>query len=155
YPEAVAATIAGLCTAPAPEHVLAAHPRDGDTGRRFLANQRLRDAHLPQGAPTSPALANLAAFRMDVRMAALARSYGATMTRHAADLAFSGDRAFDRSLRFFLPQAGAIALEEGFHVNYRKTRIMRRGERQQLCGLVVNERPNLPRREVDALKALL
>jgi hypothetical protein len=33
--------------------------------------------------------------------------------------------------------------------------VMRRSERQQLCGLVVNEKPNLPRRELDALKALL
>ena len=77
------------------------------------------------------------------------------MTRYADDLAFSGDRAFDRALPIFLPLIGAVALEEGFHVNYRKTRIMRRSERQQLCGLVVNEKPNLPRREIDNLKALL
>jgi hypothetical protein len=156
YPSEVAATLAGLCTLPTPEHVLGEQPREGiDPGHRFLTNQRLRGAHLPQGAPTSPALANLAAFRLDIRMAALAERFGATMTRYADDIAFSGDREFDRSLHLFLPRIGAIALEEGFHINYRKTRVMRRSERQQLCGLVVNEKPNLPRRELDALKALL
>ena len=152
YPMAIARTLAGLCTAAAPRHVLAAHPPGG---RRHADNQRLRQPHLPQGAPTSPALSNLAAWRLDRRLAALAASYGAVMTRYADDLAFAGDRAFDRSLRFFLPQVGAIAIEEGFEINHRKTRVMRKGRRQQLCGLVVNEKPNLVRKEVDNLRALL
>ena len=95
YPRAVARTLAGLCTAAAPHHVLESHPREGaDLARRFLANARLRDPHLPQGAPTSPALSNLAAFRLDRRLAALARAFGATMTRYADDLAFAGDQRF-------------------------------------------------------------
>jgi len=102
YPRRVAAAIAGLCTAPTPDTVLAAHPRQGtDLTRRFLANQRLRDPHLPQGAPTSPALSNLAAWRLDRRLAGLAAAFGATMTRYADDLAFAGDETFAKSLRFF------------------------------------------------------
>jgi RNA-directed DNA polymerase len=46
-------------------------------------------------------------------------------------------------------------LEEGFEVNHRKTRIMRPGVRQHLAGLVVNQRINIARREVDTLKAIL
>ena len=61
--------------------------------QRFLTNARLRDAHLPQGAPTSPALANLAAWRLDRRLAGLAAGFGARVTRYADDLAFSGDEA--------------------------------------------------------------
>jgi 3-hydroxyisobutyrate dehydrogenase-like beta-hydroxyacid dehydrogenase len=38
-----------------------------------------------------------------------------------------------------------IVVEEGFRVNGRKTRRMRRGERQRVTGLVVNERLNVPR----------
>ena len=49
----------------------------------------------------------------------------------------------------------AIAIEEGFAVNLRKTRVMRRGGRQQLAGVVVNSHPNLARAEFDALKAVL
>jgi hypothetical protein len=156
YPRRVAAALAGLCTAPTPERVLAEHPRAGvDLAERFLMNARLRDAHLPQGAPTSPALSNLAAWRLDRRLAALAAGFGATMTRYADDLAFSGDQAFGRSLRFFFARVGAIALEEGFRVNHRKTRVMRHGRRQALCGVVVNDTANLPRRERDRLRATL
>jgi hypothetical protein len=156
YPRAVALCLAGLCTAATPHQVLAAHPREGtDLSQRFLMNQRLRDPHLPQGAPTSPALSNLAAWRLDRRLAGLARGFGATMTRYADDLAFAGDTRFARALPFFLPRAAAIALEEGFRVNHRKTRIMRSGHRQQLCGLVVNDHPNVPRQERDRLRAML
>src|SRR5205814_1806690 len=87
YPRRVATALAGLCTAPTPERILAEHPRAGvDLAQRFLANARLRDAHLPQGAPTSPALSNLAAWRLDKRLAALVGGFGAIMTRYADDL---------------------------------------------------------------------
>jgi hypothetical protein len=155
YPRPVADALANLCTVSTPLHVLDAHPRTDDLPARFLANAALRDRHLPQGAPTSPALANLAAWRMDMRLGALAAGFGATMTRYADDLAFSGDETFARALRFFLPRAGAIVLEEGFHLNHRKTRVMPRGHRQELCGVAVAERPNVPRRERDRLRALL
>jgi RNA-directed DNA polymerase len=155
YPRAVAGTLSALCTAATPDPVLAVHPRDGDQSQRFLTNARLRDRHLPQGAPTSPALSNLAAFNLDRRLTALARSYGGTMTRYADDLAFSGDRAFARALPFLLRDVEAIVRDEGFRINPRKTRVMSRGHRQSLCGLVVNDAANLPRRETDNLRALL
>jgi RNA-directed DNA polymerase len=156
YRRAMARTLAGLCTSATAAQVLAAHPRQGaDLRQRFITNARLRDPHLPQGAPTSPALANLAAWRLDRRLDALARSHGAAMTRYADDLAFGGDSAFARSLPFFIPRAAAIALEEGFSINHRKTRVMHRDQRQQLCGLVVNDHPSLPRPETDNLRALL
>jgi RNA-directed DNA polymerase len=156
YPRAVARTVAALCTAATPEHVLRAHPRQGvDLAARFVVNAALRDPHLPQGAPTSPALSNLAAWPLDRRLAALAASYGAVMSRYADDIAFAGDSGFARALRFFLPQVGAIALEEGFAVNHRKTRVLPRSRRQQLCGVVLNERTGVPRRELDLMRALL
>ncbi|HTA20409.1 MAG TPA: reverse transcriptase family protein [Polyangia bacterium] len=158
YPRAVAETLANLCTVATPSHVLDARPKDERTEsltRRFLANARLRDRHLPQGAPTSPALGNLVAWRMDTRLAALAAGFGATMTRYADDLAFSGDEAFARGVRFFLPRAGAIVLEEGFRLNHRKTRVMPRGHRQELCGVALGAAPSVPRRERDRLRAIL
>jgi len=155
YPPAMALSLACLCTAATPLHVLRAHPTDCDLQQRFLANQRLRQPHLPQGSPTSPALSNLCAFPLDRRLHALAAACGATMTRYADDLAFAGGAAFHRRLDFFLPRVGAIALEEGFRINHRKTRVMSRGQRQELCGLVINDHPNVPRGEYDNLRALL
>ena len=49
----------------------------------------------------------------------------------------------------------AIALEEGFEVNHRKTHVMHRSDRQILTGIVVNEKPNVRRAEFDRLKAIL
>jgi len=156
YPRRVARMLAGLCTAPTPDAVLAEHPRQGsDLGRRFLTNARLRDPHLPQGSPTSPALANLAAWRLDRRLSALAAGFNATMTRYADDLAFSGGEELEKTLRFLIPRVAAIALEEGFRVNHRKTRVMRQGRRQSLCGVVLNDTANVPRRERDRLRAIL
>jgi hypothetical protein len=155
YPWPVADGLANLCTAATPLAVLDAHPREGDLPARWLVNAALRDRHLPQGAPTSPALSNLVAWRMDTRLAALAAGFGATMTRYADDLAFSGDETFARSLRFFLPRAGAIVLEEGFRLNHRKTRVMPRGHRQELCGVAIAAVPSVPRRERDRLRAIL
>jgi hypothetical protein len=114
-----------------------------------------RRPHLPQGAPTSPALANLCAFRLDCRLAGLARCAGAAYTRYADDLLFSGGPEFKRVVDRFYLHAGAVALEEGFKVHTRKTRIMRQSVCQQAAGIVLNERPNIARKEFDRLKATL
>jgi len=111
--------------------------------------------HLPQGAPTSPALANLCTYRVDCRLAGLAKSAGAEYTRYADDLAFSGSEALERRIERFSTHVAAILLEEGFAVNHRKTRIMRRGVRQHLAGLVANQHVNVIRSDFDRLKATL
>ena len=156
YPEAVARALAGLCTNVAPAALWrrpdAPRPGSDASGR---SRRLYRERHLPQGAPTSPALANLAAHRLDARLAGLARASGATYTRYADDLAFSGDPAWARGADRFRVHAHAIALEEGFAVHPRKTRAMRAGTRQVLAGAVVNAHPNLARAEFDALKATL
>ena len=141
YPEAVAHTLTGLCTNVVPDsESVAGH---------FRLARRLATPHLPQGAPTSPALANLAAFRLDSRLSALAAHLGATYTRYADDLVLSADH----HLR--LPDLAAIAADEGFRLNARKTRIMGRGGRQTVTGIVVNQRPNVARADYDELKAIL
>ncbi|NHZ97250.1 hypothetical protein [Massilia sp. CCM 8734] len=68
---------------------------------------------------------------------------------------FSGGRELERALDRFHAQVGAIALEEGFAINTRKTRMMRAGVRQQVTGIVVNRHPNIARDEFDMLKAML
>ncbi|MBI3861393.1 MAG: RNA-directed DNA polymerase [Planctomycetia bacterium] len=109
----------------------------------------------PRGGPASPALANLCAWRLDCRLAGLARHMGITYTRYADDLVFSGDRRFERSLARFRVLVCAIVLNEGFAIRRRKTRVMRSGTRQEVAGIVVNQRPSIAREDYDQLKALL
>jgi RNA-directed DNA polymerase len=111
--------------------------------------------HLPQGAPASPALLNLIAYRLDCRLAGLAEACNATYTRYADDLLFSGDEKFARTSESFTTSVGAIVLEEGFQLHYRKTRRMRKSTRQLAAGIVINRTTNMRRSEFDALKATL
>lgn len=48
-----------------------------------------------------------------------------------------------------------ILIEEGFELNIHKTRITSRSQTQRVTGLVVNDKPNVPRKDYDALKATL
>ncbi|TWT35529.1 Reverse transcriptase (RNA-dependent DNA polymerase) [Posidoniimonas corsicana] len=152
YPEPVADVLTGLCTNSAPPDVWA----EGPTSRAAAQQRRLYSApHLPQGAPTSPALANLIAYRLDCRLAALAKSAGGVYTRYADDLAFSGGQEFLRSVHRFRTHACATAMEQGFSVNHHKTRVMPSSQQQRIAGLVVNERPAVSRVERGRLKAIL
>ena len=155
YPEPVAELLAGLCTNSAPGDILKAFPAAGNPQRLRRAKLLYQRPHLPQGAPTSPALANLAAYRLDCRLAGFAKAVGADYTRYADDLVFSGGREFERMIDRFHIQACAIALEEGFEVQTRKTRIMRQSVSQRAAGVVLNQRINAPRRLYDRLKAMI
>lgn len=111
--------------------------------------------HLPQGAPTSPALANLSAYSLDVRLTGLARRFNARYTRYADDLTFSGSRQFAGALRDFIPLARQIIRDERFKLNRTKGKVLRNNQRQAVTGVVVNSKPNVRRDEFDCLKATL
>jgi hypothetical protein len=145
YPEPVAHTLTALTTTRTPAPVLRAAP---DPHLAAL----LRRPHLPQGAPTSPALANLCAFRLDRRLTGLAERFGVRYARYADDLAFSG--TFDNSQKL-VGLVARIAEEEGFRVHPHKTCVRGRSDRQTLTGLVVNSHPAAPREDYDRLRAIL
>jgi hypothetical protein len=156
YPEPVAVLLTGLVTNAAPRAVGTASPAgsaDRAAHRRLLGH--LAHPHLPQGAPTSPALANLAANGLDRRLTGLARSFGMAYTRYADDLAFSGRRFGDATRRAFLDRAESAVRDEGFRLNAAKVLVRGRHQRQRLGGLVVNDRPNVTRTEYDRLRAVL
>lgn len=153
YPWAVSRLLTGLCTTATPTAVFSRWQE----GAAFDWQARKVHGipHLAQGAPTSPALANLSALRLDRRLARLAHRFSANYTRYADDLAFSGDDGFRRKLEPFLRLVEAIIREEGFSLNPRKTRIMDRAACQRITGLVVNEHVNVGRKTFDELKAIL
>ncbi|WP_299040056.1 reverse transcriptase family protein [uncultured Pseudokineococcus sp.] len=155
HPEAVAHVLTGLCTHRAPVRVLAAMPPGGSDVARSALRRALASPHLPQGAPTSPHLANLAAHRLDVRLDSYARACGAAYTRYADDLALSGGPDVARRAGALLDGVRRVVHDEGYRLNEAKTRVQPRSRRQQVTGVVVNDRPGVGRREVDALRALL
>lgn len=95
---------------------------------------------LPQGAPTSPRLANLVNVRLDARLDGIARSRAAVYTRYADDLSFSFAADDGAAVRQLIHAVSRTVWAEGryrLHV-HRKVEVRRRYERQAITGLVVN-----------------
>jgi hypothetical protein len=155
YPETVADLLGGICTNATPLDVWGEIAGELDPACVGEARRLYSRPHLPQGAPTSPALANICCYRLDCRLAGLAKSAGAVYTRYADDLAFSGGEELEKRVERFGIHVAAILREEGFSVHHRKTRVMRQGVRQHLAGLVTNQRINIMRSDFDRLKAVL
>ncbi len=106
-----------------------------------------------QGAPTSPGLCNALVLRLDRRLGGLARKHGFAYTRYADDLTFSGDEPAKAEKLISL--AARIVKEEGLALNEEKTRILRRGGRQVVAGVTVNEVLGLSRQERRRIRAML
>ncbi len=96
---------------------------------------------LPVGSPASPALLNLVLRRTDEVLQVAAENIGAKYTRYADDLTFSGDRRVVGLLRTAQRTLGQI----GLVLDPKKTNIFRRGRRQMVTGLVVNDQVAVPR----------
>lgn len=146
YSEAEAAIFALLCTEAPREKI----EIDGTTWHVAQGPRRA-----PQGAPTSPAIANLITRLLDRRLSGLASSFGLTYTRYADDLTFSGPRPEGKRTGAFLHAVRDIVAEEGFEVHPDKTRLMRRGSRQEVTGLVVNDKVAVSREERRRFRAWL
>lgn len=93
-------------------------------------------ACLPQGAPSSPALSNLAGFKLDIRLHAYAKSKHFAYSRYADDLTFSGD--FKMRVRKSVIQS--IIQQEGFVLNPEKVHYLQRSNKQVVTGITVNEK---------------
>lgn len=146
YSHSVATIFTQLCTEPPVEEV----EMDGETWQVATGVR-----HLPQGAPTSPAITNLLCRRLDARMAGIARKHGFAYTRYADDLTFSTPTGGRDAGRKLLWQVRRVIEEEGFHLHPNKLRTLGKGRRQDVTGLTVNERLSVPRDDVRAFRALL
>jgi RNA-directed DNA polymerase len=155
YPEAVAHTITGLCTTVLPGAVWRAIEPPVDLERHRRLGRALAAAHLPQGAPTSPALANLVAFSLDRRLSGLASAFEAEYTRYVDDLTFSGGGRLRAGRSAFVDRLAAISSDEGFRLVEAKTVVLGSAGRQQALGAVLNHHVTLSRPERDALRAVL
>lgn len=119
---------------------------------------------LPQGAPTSPIISNMICARLDAKLTQLAKKHFCTYSRYADDITFSTNRSKFPSALAYLTDIGQIELgdeltslieENGFKVNRQKIRLQTRNRRQEVTGLVVNKYPNVPRKYVKRVRAIL
>ena len=110
---------------------------------------------LPQGACTSPAISNLIAHRLDRRMSAMALKLGWRYTRYADDLTWSIAEEPSPSVGYVLARVRHIVEDEGFQMNYAKTRVQRRSQQQSVTGVVVNDRLSVARDKIRQIRAIL
>jgi len=113
------------------------------------------DRALPQGACTSPAISNQVARRLDRRLLSRAKKLGWRYTRYADDLTFSAEQGKRGELGRLHAMVRHTLEDEGFELNPKKGRVQSVASRQTVTGIVVNQKPGVPRAEVRRLRAIL
>ena len=109
---------------------------------------------LPQGSPCSPIISELICQIIDLRLLRFAKKHGLTYSRYADDITFStNQKVFPKSVATYNVDNGCewkLGKElvkrietSGFKINDVKTRMQTRGSRQEVTGLVVNEKVNI------------
>ena len=107
---------------------------------------------LPIGAPTSPVLANMQCYQMDLALMAFCESKNIRYSRYADDLSFSANKLFDK---VSIQELQQLIQSFGFNINHKKTRQQYHTSKQVVTGLVVNEKVNVDRRYRKRLRAVL
>lgn len=146
YSEQIATIFALLCTEPDIDEITL------DRETFYVARSERR---LPQGAPTSPAVTNLICSKMDSRLLGMARQLNFVYTRYADDLTFSASDRAVGDLPKLLWRTRKIVEDEGFELHPEKLRIMRKGVRQEVTGIVVNDKPGIKRKDLRKFRTLL
>jgi retron-type reverse transcriptase/DNA-binding CsgD family transcriptional regulator len=96
------------------------------------------DGHVPQGAPTSPAIANLVLQELDIELSTIAERAGHRYSRYADDLTFSSQSWIEREFLNLVEKAVQVA---GFKLKPEKTRLSGSEGRMEVTGVVINEKP--------------
>ena len=127
-----------------PERVMRVFGKLGYSGEaaKILTRLTTYEHQLPQGPPTSPAIANLCIPRADARFSGLARAQALNHSRLMDDMTLSGSRRLGKFTRL----AARIVEEEGFSVKQgKKGKLMMQNERQEVTGVALNFKKNVPR----------
>lgn len=147
--EPLAFLLASLCT----------HP--------FEVNGEIKNV-LPQGSPTSPTITNILCKKLDRRLTGLANRFGAKYTRYADDITFSSphniynDEDFKKELERIIAEDNLLKVngkqkEIGpqLKINTDKTRLQKSAHRQEVTGLIVNNKVNVKQRYVKQIRMWL
>ncbi|MFK5915591.1 MAG: retron Ec67 family RNA-directed DNA polymerase/endonuclease [Woeseiaceae bacterium] len=109
------------------------------------------DNKLPQGSPCSPVITNLITHSLDIRLASLAKKHSCIYSRYADDMTFSTRKSVFPSQimrqeddKFITGKKLKSKIKQaGFEINEKKTRIQYKDSRQDVTGLIVNQKPNV------------
>ena len=138
FPQPVANVLAGLCSM---------RGEKNDEGKyRYV---------LPQGAPTSPIITNMICDTLDRRLAGLAKRFGLRYSRYADDITFSSMHNVYSANGEFMTELRRIIAGQGFTINEAKTRLQKRGSRQEVTGLIVSQKVNVNQKYVRDIRNLL
>lgn len=110
---------------------------------------------LPQGSPTSPVISNIICDRLDRNLKGASKRFNVTYSRYANDITFSSNHNVYQSQSKFLKEVVRIINEQSFLINDSKTRLQKKGYRQVVTGLIVNEKINVHSKYIKELRALL
>jgi hypothetical protein len=146
YSGQVSTILALICTEPEVVEVrLEDKTYYSQKGERFL----------PQGSPCSPAISNIICRKLDKRLEGLANKYKYTYSRYVDDITFSGGKEELKYISAILKYSKKIVKAENFRLHPDKLRIMKRGGKQEVTGVVVNQKTNIDKREYKRFKALI
>jgi retron-type reverse transcriptase len=128
--------------------------------------QKVITSVLPQGAPTSPTLTNAICEKLDIRLSGVAKRFGMNYTRYADDITFSSkhnvteiakgvyEKIYDKNSTFN-KEVRKIIASQNFHVKESKVRLQKQGYRQEVTGIVVNDKINVNQKYVKQLRQWL
>lgn len=107
---------------------------------------------LPQGAPTSPKLANIICIRLDSRVSGYTGPKGIVYTRYADDLTLSSNSP--KKLLNAKLMLENIILDEGFNINNKKTKLLGTKKAKEVTGLIIqNNRVGIGKRKVKIIRS--
>lgn len=142
--------------------------RFNDRVATILARITTTKDGLPQGARTSPVLANMIAANLDKKLIAIAAANKIRYSRYADDITFSSSQKHIPSslIKSWEPQFGSRKIQlgselleafrsSGFSVNESKTRLLMSYERQEVTGLIVNKSANVRRSDISRLRMII
>jgi len=120
----------------------------------LIAHLACYNGILPQGSPLSPLITNIICQALDTYMVKFAKHYRCYYSRYADDITFSSNKNVFKNDKFQSDLKNLIQ-SQGFRINSKKTRIQKSTQRQEVTGIIVNQKSNLRRPYIKNVRAML